>query len=390
MAYFPVRALALGASLLALSACDDNGNFDFDLRDFGGAFDTSAAAAAATANRPVPDDRGILSYPNYQVAVARRGDTMVSLAARVGLPANELAEYNGIPANTPLRANEVIVLPRRVAEPSAETGALTAGPLKPAETIDITTIAGNAIDKANAAKSTAPAPGQPKDTSGAEPLRHKVERGETAYSISRLYGVSVRALAEWNGLTGDLSLREGQYLLIPVTIAKAPAPSSDTTPGQGTLAPTPPSASTALPEDETREVAAAQAPATPDLKTTAASAARFAWPVSGAVIRDYEKKKYDGIDIAAKPGTVVKAADDGTVAVITRDTDQVPILVIRHTGNVLTVYTGIDNISVKKGEKVKRGQAVAKVRSASPSFLHFEVREGLESVDPTPYLDGTL
>ena len=86
-------------------------------------------------------------------------------------------------------------------------------------------------------------------------------------------------------------------------------------------------------------------------------------------------------------GTAVAAADDGVVAAITRDTDQVPIMVLRHEGNLLTVYAGVDNITVEKGDSVKRGQKIAEVRAASPSFLHFEVREGFDSVDPVPYLN---
>ena len=43
--------------------------------------------------------------------------------------------------------------------------------------------------------------------------------------------------------------------------------------------------------------------------------------------------------------------------------------------------------SVEKGDKVVRGQKIAEVRDASPSFLHFEVRDGFDSVDPIPYLN---
>jgi murein DD-endopeptidase MepM/ murein hydrolase activator NlpD len=110
-------------------------------------------------------------------------------------------------------------------------------------------------------------------------------------------------------------------------------------------------------------------------------------PVSGKIIRGYEKKKNDGIDIASSAGTEVVAADAGTVAAITRDTDQVPILVLRHDNNLLTVYANIDGITVKKGDKVARGQPVAAVRAGEPSFLHFEVRRGFESIDPMPYLE---
>ena len=74
------------------------------------------------------------------------------------------------------------------------------------------------------------------------------------------------------------------------------------------------------------------------------------------------------------------------MAAISKDTKGVPILVIRHEGNLLTIYASIDNIKVAKGDKVKRGQTIATVRAADPSALHFEVRQGFDSVDPMPYL----
>ncbi len=110
-------------------------------------------------------------------------------------------------------------------------------------------------------------------------------------------------------------------------------------------------------------------------------------PVSGKIIRGYDRGKNDGIDIAANAGAPVLAAADGTVAAITRDTDQVPILVLRHEGNLLTVYANIDKVKFAKGAKVRRGQAIADVRASNPSFLHFEVRDGFESVDPVPYVN---
>ena len=48
---------------------------------------------------------------------------------------------------------------------------------------------------------------------------------------------------------------------------------------------------------------------------------------------------------------------------------------LRHSAEVLA-----------KGDKVKRGQTIATVRAGDPAFLHFEVRKGVESVDPMGYL----
>ncbi|MCY1125857.1 peptidoglycan DD-metalloendopeptidase family protein [Frigidibacter sp. RF13] len=390
------RTLLIGGSLLALAACESDGRFDGDLRHFGqGIFDTSDAARNAGAARPTPDPRGIISYPGYQVAVARQGDTVASVAARIGMDPNELANYNALQPTSTLRANEVLALPRRVADATMvnEPGG-----------VDVTTIAGGAIDRATGGQSgTVPAsaptgtvtttpltPAKPVPApvqTGAEPIRHKVERGESAYSIARLYNVNVKALADWNGLGKDLAVREGQILLIPVGAKGGVVVTDDTSkPGEGSKTPTPPSAAEPVPEEKTEPASKpVEKPAAPDVGATTASA-KLSMPVQGSIIRGYQKKKNDGIDISASAGTAVGAAGDGTVAAITKDTEGVPILVIRHAGNLLTVYANIDGIAVKKGDKVKRGQAIAKVRGSNPAFLHFEVRQGFESVDPMPYL----
>ena len=373
------RALTLGLGLGLLSGC--GGGFNYDFRNLDG--DPSNPTAIQTAPRPEPDSRGVISYPNYQVAVARRGDSLRDVADRLGLSAEELARYNGIPVNATLNNGEVIALPRRVAEAAPGAGTITAAPLGSPGQVDITTLAGNAIDRAQPGGSSGRAA-----PAGTEPIRHKVERGETAYSIARLYNVTPRALADWNGLGPDLSVREGQYLLIPVpareTAAAAP-PNETSAPGAGSVAPTPPSAATPLPREEPAAAQPAEPPS-PQLSKERTVSARFAMPAQGSIIRGYQKGKNDGIDIGAAPGSAVRAVADGTVAAITRDTDQVPILVVRHADNMLSVYANIEGIAVKKGDGVKRGQTLAKVRAGNPAFLHFELRKGFESVDPMPYL----
>ena len=370
----PVMALGFG-----LTACDTVSNLDLDLRNNAGGLDTSDAARNATLDRPAPDSRGVISYPNYQVAVAQRGDTVASLSARVGGSAEEIASFNGLKVTDALGTGEIVALPRSVPVPAV----LTQPGAQPGP-VDISGIATSAIDRA-----PPPTAGggivraQPsKRIDGPEPVRHQVKRGETAFTIARLYNVSVRALSDWNGLGADLEVREDQYLLIPVSGASVTpaAATAAAAPGQGTATPVPPSAAKPLPAPVEVAPKPAAAPA------AAAPAARFSVPVSGKVLRPYKKNANEGIDIAAATGTPVQAAADGTVAAITRDTDQVPILVVRHPGNILTVYANISAISVKKGDKVTKGQPLAKVGPGNPPFLHFEIREGFESVNPSKYL----
>lgn len=389
-------AALLASTALVLSGCGENG-LDFDMRGaFGNAHSTAEAARNATADRPLPDARGVISYPNYQVAVAKRGDTVASLAARIGASATDVARFNGLQITDSLREGEIVALPERVAEP-------VGGPLRPGE-VDIAALAGSAIDEAdaNAADTTVettplePAPGQrrqPKGVSTVEPVRHKVERGETAYSISRLYNVSVKSLAEWNGLGSDFGVREGQYLLIPVALPGKPKtaldPEKTSMPGQGSETPEPPSASQPLPQEETVPASEPVEPiAAPDLsQPEAQSQARMSMPVRGDIIRDYQKGKNDGIDIAAAPGTPVRAAASGTVAAITEDTNGIPIIVVKHPDNLLTVYSNVGNVTVAKGDSVGRGDKLAEIRSDGTAAVHFEVREGFDSVDPSPYLN---
>ena len=394
-------SLLAGTSAIVLAACGEQ-PLDFDLRGLGGGFSTAEAATGPLASRPRPDNRGVISYPNYQVAVARRGDTLADVANRVGADVGALARFNGIDPDVPLRKDEIIALPNRVAEPSPATGASVTGPIQP---VDITSLAGNAIDRAPAAPgvqttalppATAAAPKAAQ--TGKEPVRHKVERGETAYTIARLYNVPVKALAEWNGLGADFAIREGQFLLIPVAKQNPPARSTavaetaqPSPPGAGSPTPTPPSAAKPLPQDDTAKpapIVEATKPVADVGKTTKpVSAAKMVTPVQGTIIRGYAKGRNEGINIKAAPGAPVKSADAGTVAAITKSAEGVPIVVVRHVDNLLTVYANVTDVSVSKGDSVRRGQQIAKLRGGDDSYVHFEVRQGFDSVDPAPYLD---
>lgn len=108
-------------------------------------------------------------------------------------------------------------------------------------------------------------------------------------------------------------------------------------------------------------------------------------PVKGSIIRVYEKGTNDGIDIAAPNGTAISAAGSGQVAAITRDSSGKPIVVVRHEGDLMSVYTNLGKVDVAKGDSVSAGQALGS--ASDTGFVHFEVRRGFESVDPERYLN---
>lgn len=376
-----------GAVLLTTLAACNGQPFDMDLRSLSSDGFSTTDAAHSAAHRPEPDARGVITYQNSQVVVAREGDTVRAIAGRLGVDAGEIGRYNGVSPDAPLRRDELIALPSRVA----------GTPVSPGGT-DVTALAGAAIDRAGNV-TTQPLPSASGGTASgtndtpfgaapSEPVRHQVARGETAYTIARLYNVPVADIASWNGLGSDLAVREGQQLLVPLTGGTPPqAPGTTSEPGLGSPTPVPPSASAPLPEPEA-PAASTPAPASPDLSSqqTTTSQARFVRPVAGSIIRAYASGRNEGIDIGAAAGTEVRAADAGTVAAITTNTEGINIVVIRHSDGLLTVYTHLDNLTVKKDASVTRGQTIGQVRAGDPSFLHFEVRRGMNSQDPTEYL----
>ena len=361
---------------LGFSACGSLGNFDFDLR--GNEYDTSDAVRKAMQTRPLPDSRGIISYPTYEVAVARQGDTIKNISDRLGLDSKSVARYNGMSSRETLNEGQLISLPNRVSSQTKKEN-----PTTPSQNnVNVTELASTAIEKATDQKKVT-TKSNPKLEN--EPIRHKVSRGETAFTISRLYNVSIRSLAEWNGLDSNFTIREGQYLLIPLPKDQIAPVSESASPGQVSNTPSPPSSSEALPDPVIKETSELETDQTKSIETN--NEGRFAYPVNGKIIRDYVKNKTDGIDISAPEGSPVVAAETGVVAAITADTQGVPIIVLKHEGNLLTVYAGLGNISVKEKEKVSRSQIIGNIRSGDPSFLHFEVRRGFESIDPMEFFN---
>lgn len=366
------RYILMGTAALALSACD--GLPDFDLRDLGNAFDTSASVENLP-DRPAPDDRGVISYPNYQVVVARQDDTIETISSRLGLSSAEVAAFNGIEPDIKLRQNELIALPGRVSEPSPATGSEITGPITP---LNIESIATTALDRVEEEQPEAPA--TPASTSasnaGVEPIRHKVAAGETVFQISRRYNVPVRNIAEWNGLGPDLLVREDQFLLIPQ--GSTPVPADPVTPA---IAPAPVETPEVVTPPAAPETDVVEQPAPANTST-----APLIYPVEGPILRAYAAGSNEGIDISAPGGTNVRAADTGTVAAVTTDTSGTAIVVIRHESGLLTVYTNLENLTVSKNDRVAKGDNIGKVRDSEPGFLHFEVRRGLQSLDPVEFL----
>lgn len=127
-------------------------------------------------------------------------------------------------------------------------------------------------------------------------------------------------------------------------------------------------------------------------------------PLNGEIIRAFSGEEliynetmnlwatHNGIDISAAQDDDVKAAMAGTVKRAEVDNVLGHVVVIEHSGNQRTIYSGLAELSVKEGDKVNAGQSIGK--AGTPPFeqkdgahLHFEYEKNGKFVDPVSAME---
>lgn len=254
-------------------------------------------------------------------------------------------------------------------------------------------------------------PATPRVTPAAA-THHIVRPGETLYSISRGNGLKPDVVAQANGIGAPYTVKIGQRLQIPGGGSSSYVRTADVRSGTGAgIAPTKAVATTARPssvptppKNPVRSVStgsqATKQQAKPAFRgalpsPSPRSANKFRWPVKGKVISRFGSKpngvRNDGINIAVPSGTSVKAAENGVVAYSGNELKGYGNLVlIKHADNWVTAYAHNSKLLVRRGDRVTRGQVIAKAGrtgSVTSPQLHFEVRRGSQAIDPLKALD---
>lgn len=182
-----------------------------------------------------------------------------------------------------------------------------------------------------------------------------------------------------------------QALPPPVAGAKAP-PSAPPAP-QSVSPPAPPAAAVAAVPPPAAPIPA-QAPPPAALPSAIKG---FIWPVKGEVLIAFgpqaaKGQNNDGINISAPKGTPILAAETGVVAYVGNELKGFGNLVlIKHADGWVSAYAHADQVEVKKGQAIAKGQQIGTVGqtgSVTQSQLHFELRHQGEAVDPEEYLPG--
>ena len=117
---------------------------------------------------------------------------------------------------------------------------------------------------------------------------------------------------------------------------------------------------------------------------------KFIWPINGMLVSNFGSKgdglRNDGVNIKAPRGTVVRAAQAGRIVYSGNELKGFGnLILIKHPDGWVTAYAHNDQLAVKKGDKVDRGQIIAYVGSSGnveDPQLHFEIRKGNRAIDP--------
>ena len=382
------QTLARTATVLVVAGCvstqsPDRAEVEIKGTDPAATASTAPAAPASTA----PDARGIVAYDGYEAAVARSGDTVASVARRIGLSASELGAYNGLSPTHPLRPGDELVLPPRPGGYSTGGATGTAPAVVPPAAPEI------ALAAPAAAATTDPATAPIE----AAPLQSGPATADPAASASVAWSPDLAAAA----IDRATGFDEQGNLAAPPS-AEDPLPPNPRPPGELSspqlrqyqtpalepLAPTPPPRpveTITTPEEQVAEdnAAIARTATAPEPPVEF----RLIRPVVGPVVVGFNqgagRARNDGIDFASPSGAPVVAAASGEVALVSQSLGGLgTIVLLRHPGDYLTVYGRIERVTVVKGDFVSQGQKIGVVSPATQPRMHFEVRHGADSMDP--------
>ncbi len=121
------------------------------------------------------------------------------------------------------------------------------------------------------------------------------------------------------------------------------------------------------------------------------------WPVDGNILYNFGRVvrpdnttlRWNGIGIAAAPGTSVHSVAAGDVVLAGQLGTYGQTVIVEHGGGDYSVYGSLSRITVAKGAHVSKGQVIGEVGTSDPDLpphLHFEIRHGGPAVDPTSWL----
>lgn len=193
-----------------------------------------------------------------------------------------------------------------------------------------------------------------------ETLEHRVEAGDSLWGISRFYGVAVGEILTANEMKNP-AIYVGQALTIPTG---------------------------SMTDEQLAEV----------VRRRQEKGKGFILPVFGRTTDHFGMRrhpilgrfiKHRGVDIAARSGSAIRSTQDGVVIFSGTLKGYGKVIEVRHKNGYTSRYGHCSALLMKKGQRVKKGDTIARVGMsglATAPHVHFEIRKGGTPLDPMKLL----
>lgn len=271
-----------------------------------------------------------LSFSLYADSIyeVQKGDTLYSLSRKYQITVNELRIANNLSETDVIKAGEKLTIPSaNIANAAALTQKSEEKPV-------------NKTDKVSSQKYT-------------------VQKGDTLYGLSRKYGISVADLMNFNGFDSSSTLKIGQVILIPGKNSK----------------------------EEEKIVAQKTESSKNNIKNDSknenpAPSKKILWPLENPKVKNISGK-VSGVLLTGKDNESVKAVREGTVMYtgVYRGFGEL-VFVQSKTGGLIYSYSGLDSVSVKKGDYILSGSEIGKTGRGKESSIKFMVFKNGKPVNP--------
>ncbi|MBN2675759.1 MAG: LysM peptidoglycan-binding domain-containing M23 family metallopeptidase [Alphaproteobacteria bacterium] len=309
------------------------------------------------------------SLSSFAQILVQQGDTLYSLSRQHGISVSEIQALNHL-SDSNLKIGQTLLIEKSISSPSfQEPKGITT--VKQGETLsqisqrtgvsDTYLIRLNALTPPYALRE-----GQMLKLKDNFPMpqysankTHIVQQGDTLFSISRKYAISVSEIKNRNQLT-DNTLKIGQVLVL----GESSTPSSP-------------------PQIKPPQILPYDTPV------------NFSAPLQGKIISSFGVKsnglKNEGINIESAKGTPVSAIEKGIVVYLGNGMKGLGnVVILKHSQNYTSVYAHLDQTSVSYNDILNKGDVLGTVglsgKVTSPQ-LHLEIRQKISPKNPLKLID---
>ena len=275
--------------------------------------------------------------------IVKKGDTLYSISRKYQITGPELRAANNLSENDVLKAGAKLVIPAADIENAAALSASKTSDYK-------------------------------KDSSRTATAAYVVQKGDTLYGIARKYNIKLNELLSLNNLDNSSTIKIGQKILVPAEISGSNKSGASVSKSGGTAKPAGSSSNTSSDKKP-------DSPGKNNASSTNIPSKGVSWPLSNPVVKNISGK-VGGVQLTGKDNESVVAVREGTVMYTGIYRGFGEVIFIQSKTGLIYSYSGLNKVSVKKGDYVVFGAELGKTGRGNDSSIKFMVFQNGMPVNP--------